>query len=553
MGALEELVVGRIHFHPRILNRRAIRSLLAIVLVSTLIAQTKADGAFAHAPAQSPGRFEFLFDDTWIDRQTGVEWVLGSSVKIPEPVLKAASPWEADGMAFFSVVYDDDEQKFKMWYRCSCPAAKERPANAPAMPAAKRPGRDQQHFICYAESLNGAQWIRPALRRFTFQGNQENNILQALGSGDTVFYNVLKDPADPDPKRRYKALGYDSTKRSSLRDHPHGGTGVCVAFSSDGLTWNDPPILVMDSSAVTDADCILPDRDPVTGQWVAFLRPRTSPKRRFVGYSTSLDFEHWTHPRMLLTPDSGDDEWTEFYGLAAKPIGGWWVGALWVFHNNPAFSPVTNELVYSRDGLDYRRAMPRQPFVPLGPQGSFDSRVLMPYAVIEQNTDVLIYYRGSNSEHGSSRGTREQRTAAAQKTAIGETPQRSIGLARLKWGHFRGLQAAGDGTVETKWLANYGESGVQAVAEISHDGFIKAEILDVYGNVISGWSKDQSNYHAAGRGILSFFWNQEELVGRAGQVSGQKGKVGHVVKLRFHLHKATLFGFRLGEQASEPP
>src|SRR5262249_33292286 len=156
------------------------------------------------------------------------------------------------------------------------------------------------------------------------------------------------------------------------RGRPGGGTGLCVAFSADGISWSDP-MLVMDTSDVTDSNCILPQRDPSNGQWVAFLRPRVYPKRRFIGYATSQDFEHWTYARMLLPPDAADEQWTEFYGAAVRPIGGWRVGAMWVLRNNLESSPMTNELIYSRDGFEYRRAMPRQPFVPFGPQGAFDS------------------------------------------------------------------------------------------------------------------------------------------------------------------------------------
>ena len=53
-------------------------------------------------------------------------------------------------------------------------------------------------------------------------------------------------------------------------------------------------------------------------------------------------------------------------------------------------------------------------------------------------------------------------------------------------------------------------------------------------------------------GRVSFSWGREDLSGKFGQVSDQDGKIGHVVKLRFYLHKAALFGFQVGEEGSMP-
>jgi len=106
--------------------------------------------------------------------------------------------------------------------------------------------------------------------------------------------------------------------------------------------------------------------------------------------------------------------------------------------------------------------------------------------------------------------------------------------------------------VETKYLTNYGEGGLQAVAAVEPDGFIQAEILDQYGKVIPGWQREGSQTRTGDRGRLFFTWKPGGLEGRFGQTSDQGGKVGHVVKLRFYLHKATLFGFQLGRPGSRP-
>ena len=107
--------------------------------------------------------------------------------------------------------------------------------------------------------------------------------------------------------------------------------------------------------------------------------------------------------------------------------------------------------------------------------------------------------------------------------------------------------------METKWLCNYGDGGVEAYAGVQKDGWIRAEILDQYGRVIPGWDREESNANGDADGRLHFFWGREDLVGRCGQISEKEGIIGHVVKLRFLLHRATLFAFQIGEEGTMPP
>lgn len=522
---------------------RQLLALIAIVLFRAPVAQSQ-DGNKSTKPLKEPSHvlgMEFLFDDAWIDQKSGVERVVVSPVKQPEPVLLPTEAWESQGVNHYSVLYDDEEGKFKVWYRATCDAAMNSPADTVEKPPKPPRTGGTLNLLCYGESADGVHWLRPELKRVKLPG--KNNIVRPVGAGDTAFSSIVKDPADPDPQRRYKALGFDTAKRSNLRGRPQGGSGACVAFSPDGLAWTDP-LLVMDTSDVTDSDRLFPQRDPATGRWTCFFRPRTVPKRRYVGYATSDDFEHWTYPSMLLTPDAGDNPSIEFYGLTAAAIGGWRVGAVWVFRNDPAFSPMTNELVFSRNGVDYHRAAPGHAFLPLGAPGSFDSRMVIPCAMIEHGDEVFVFYQGRNADHGSDRG---RKTMTAPQTAAGEPARGGLGLARFPWGRFCGLRAADDGIVGTKWLANYGEGGVQAVADIGPEGSLKVEILDQFSRVIPGWSKDESRHRPGPHGSLTFYWNQEDLIGQAGQ-----GKVGHVVKLRFHLRNATLYGYRVGAPGSAP-
>jgi hypothetical protein len=480
---------------------------------------------------------EFLFDDRWVDRRGGVRRVLGVPRKEHESVFRPEMPWERAGIgAQQALHWDEATRRYKFWYR--------------AFDAAGDGEREESRrmFLCYAESADGVRWERPELGQFEFEGNTRNNILSDAKGADGVAWNVVHDPDDPDPERRYKSLGFAFCGTSSVPEAKPGDMGVCVAYSPDGLVWTAPK-LVMTATDMTDCDCILDRRDPTTGLWTAFLRPRTHPKRRFIGLSTSDDFDRWTYPRMLLTPTAEDSEWTEFYGLTATLIDRWRVGCLWMYHNNPEYSPMTMELVYSRDGSTYDRAMPGASFLPLGADGSFDSRMVMPVSIPDRGSEILIYYQGCNWEHGSDRGMPMQHGRSVE----GEEPTREVGLARLPWGHFCGLRADLDGMVESKWITNYGSGGVDCLAEIDDGGWIRAEIVDQYGDIVPGWDRSASDHTLADDGRLRLWWGDESLVGSFGQESVAGGRIGHVVRLRFHFHRTTLFGWQIGEEGATRP
>jgi len=492
---------------------------------------------------------ELLFDDEWIDRKAGVRRVPGPVRKEPELVLRPGAPWEEDVRGGHAVIFDDEAGKFKLWYRALTSERAERSDERDVVSSERDPAK-RRTFLCYAESSDGVVWERPPLGLFDYQGNRDNNILREVDHGDSVWWNVLKDPDEPDPDRRYKSLGFTGQiKTSTIAGIAPGRKGVGVAYSPDGLHWPDRPRHIMDTEDLTDCDCILPCREPTTGKWVAFFRPRTSPKRRYIGYAESDDFDHWTCPRMLLTPDIGDPEWYEFYGLTVGCIGGWRVGGLWIYHNNPDFSPMTMELVYSRDGLTYHRPMPGEQFVPLGKTGEYDSRMVRGVGLIERGPECLIFYDGSNGTHGSDRFMEMQPGACPE----GEAPIGGLALARVAAQQFCGLRADMDGLIETKWLCNYGAGGVRASIAIEDDGWVRAELLDQYGRVIPGFERDTARHTTGDDGRLDFHWGRERLNGAFGQESEAGGKVGHVVKMRFLLHRATLYGFHIGEDNLMPP
>lgn len=63
----------------------------------------------------------------------------------------------------------------------------------------------------------------PRLGLYEWEGSRENNIACDPASGSRSLYHILRDEADPDPRRRYMAL--------------FGTEGRQLGVSADGFDW----------------------------------------------------------------------------------------------------------------------------------------------------------------------------------------------------------------------------------------------------------------------------------------------------------------------------
>ena len=69
-----------------------------------------------------------------------------------------------------------------------------------------------EHVQCLALSPDGINWERPSLGIHEALGSKDNNIVipATHHEGQDHWETMLKDPLDPDPARRYKAIGWSS-------------------------------------------------------------------------------------------------------------------------------------------------------------------------------------------------------------------------------------------------------------------------------------------------------------------------------------------------------
>ena len=184
--------------------------------------------------------------------------------------------WEGNACCYTTVF--QDEGKARMYYRGS---------NLEGTTMENLRGTHGE-FVCYAESTDGINWVKPNFGWVNFQGSTSNNIL-AFILPDGKIANLAahnftpfldKNPACP-AEQKYKAIA--------------SGRGGMVAFvSADGLRWHSlrpEPILTkgrFDSQNIVFWDTI-------KKCYVSYYRDFRE-QTRIVTRATSQDFLNWSDP-----------------------------------------------------------------------------------------------------------------------------------------------------------------------------------------------------------------------------------------------------------------
>ncbi len=278
--------------------------------------------------------------------------------------------------------------------------------------------------MCYATSADGIDWHKPSLGVVDFEGSADNNIVLAA---TCMMHDPapIIDPADPDPRRRYKAVWWGG-RRDAAQE---GGwlLGHCVGFSADGIRWQEHPA---NPVWVGDAEVAVPFGLERTVGRLVMYSSADGYGMRVTARSESDDFLRWElPPAPVFVPDDDDPPGTEAAGLAATDYEGTHIGMLWVARNLPEpgreewrrivernrrqgfFGPpiemnnvrcreMHTELVASRDGVRWDR-IHREPLIPPGPEGSWDETLLLAARPLVHGDQIYLYYTGSG--RGTSR------------------------------------------------------------------------------------------------------------------------------------------------------
>ena len=156
----------------------------------------------------------YLFiDDAHIESlEDAAKGVVPAEKVSDQPLIEKDKPWEEEWRigSYINVIYDDEEDLFKMWYGVGRKLSDAR-------------GEEADGFA-YAISQDGYHWEKPVLNLVEDSGSKANNL---------VF-----------PAKRYKMLFMFQSQSMRFAGIVQP---VCVAYSSDGIHWNVPQGLAQSS------------------------------------------------------------------------------------------------------------------------------------------------------------------------------------------------------------------------------------------------------------------------------------------------------------------
>ena len=478
------LKTGHLRWHTtsRRLRGTSCACRLAVVgLIGLVVALSGAPAFSADAEPQpiNLGALPLLVaDDSGIETRQGLVRTVHAARTRTAPVLESDRPWEGDRVYIYGSVYADPESGvLKMWYMSRSEAERGGKGRVPEL---RQSGFD---LVLYATSTDGVRWQKPSLGQYAFDGSRDNNIVFDLHSPCVLF-----DPFATAPAERYKMLG--------AKAHNYH-----AAYSADGLVWKSAPR----TPVLASSDTITLSQNPATGEYLAYhKRPATvrGRGRRVVWLARSRDFQTWTEPELVFTPDSEDDSWatrpgerTEVYNMSVYPHATGFLGLPLIFRvigehardkvgpgQSPTDGPIDVQLATSADGRTWQRTWPRENIIPRGAPGTFDGGAILGVSStpVHVGDETWVYYTALNTGHGA------------------PMPPKRLTIGRAAWRRhgFVSLDAGPDGgRLETRPVRLAAANLIFNAAV--QRGRLRVALREADGSPIAGFDLDDSETLAA--------------------------------------------------------
>ena len=489
------------------------------------------------SPVQVDNRVQLFVDQTLVRESEKVAFTLHPAEKHPlNPLVKADRPWEVwNAELFGTVLYDEEEKLFKMWY------------------TADGEGYFQDIYpTFYATSQDGIHWEKPLVGTLECKRDIQHNAVTFVQQ-----VNVMKDNADPDPARRYKMVGNVDTARPVK--------GYFTFVSPDGLNWKAnstvplaPIRLPSAPKSVGNGDNITAFYDKQRRLYVAFPKiaaPVRGYYRRSYYMVTSPDLQNWTEPLLVLAADERDDAGSlyraeevrpmldvpddpmrmraEFYVLGFYPTESCTLSFISLFTvTNQARGNVLQhegpsevQLAVSRNLTSWERPF-RVPCIPRGTIGEWDSGFFMTASqALRVGDEIWLYYHGTNYTHGTPAEHTKERTGR------GTTVNGAIGLAKWRLDRFVSADGLGEGSFLRTVPIVFSGGRLEVNARVAVGGALTVEIQDAGGRPLPGFAESELLRGDSLRHTLR--WKGANLVTLSGKP----------VMLKFHLKGTELYSF----------
>jgi hypothetical protein len=498
-----------------------------------------------------PGKQLFI-DDFFIESMVGAHRVLDRPRKltVDRPLdIPLGRPWEAEGAQFAGAIFDEENRRFRLYYRVWIG------------------GRE---LLCALDSDDGIHWERPCLGLVEWEGSRENNITNCPPGG----LSILWDPHEEDGAYRWKRI--DNKPTGTGED----GEPVWRAFhSGDGYDWQPYPpgdyggqkmLFNFGSPAESFGGVI----DPAA-PYVYYSQRGSGRRTRVLGRRDSRDFLRWSGLRTVIDQDLEDPPGTEFYAagfdLANRTDGGLHVLMLYAFltdlaepyeiddperywgagESGPGVMParvdgfVDSQLAVSRDTVAWKRY--REPFIPRGEAGAWDWGMVYADAPILHDRQLWFFYGACNLTHNG-------RAAQLGGVPYGSRKSWGKGVAVLRPDGYVGIEANSyaSGLLTTHRFRQASGGDVRVNVDAAA-GQLRYELLEDTGEPIPGHGVEECDPIREDTldGVLS--WNGSAGWSGVGEERRKRypnlSPMEFYVKLRFHIYPGT----KLYSVALDPP
>jgi len=462
-------------------------------------------------------------DDVSLPLRKNVCLYLSKPTVRREPVL-GPSPLDSkapDNLAahFYGTVLHD-AGKFRMWYYAChrgknpdwSPRHMQQVARMPSWLIGVKEGNEiYQGPLCYAESVDGIVWTKPALGQVLFKGSRDNNAL-ALPHTVVSGASVILDDLEPDPARRYKMVYQFFPDQTDPAIPEFGGMpSIACAVSPDGLKWTLTGIpfvnqFVEHCSFIRHAGKYIVHSQALLGNtWSGgiYSEGGGGGGRTGVAHAT-YDFDRWPDlwekafglPEPANPADRGSDKLYDqsHLGVGAVNLGNVCVGLYGIWHNQPFgedFGKVTCDLglVISNDGIRFRETTetPGHVFIHRDsslatsvPGHSFSTILCQGNGILNVGDETLIY-------HGRWRnvGQKAEDIAAHYSAEVALAT-----LPRDRWGKLELIADVDEGAVCSAPLTLPAKKGL---ITLNADGIagLTVELLDEQFRTIPGFAEGQ--------------------------------------------------------------
>ncbi|NQU10735.1 hypothetical protein HQ590_08095 [bacterium] len=508
---------------------------------------------------------QHFFDDLLIESVENVERVVHRPTRDPaSPVLKADRPWEhvlECTVSAVSVLRDPKDGLFKCWYM----EGDNNPQRLAKVGKLADP-LSQMFRVCYAQSADGLTWDKPLLGIQNHNGQDTNIVLGGPDYGSVYAMDPIIDPHEPDPHQRFKSLyawyPLDLSWVQTVAVHSADGIhwkpfAEKPSFGKSGPRCDDVAKMFYDPVGrlfvmTTRHDCMYAGsvnlNNPRVGTFTIPHYPHDYYRcnKRRIFQSESPDFLHWTEPYLILAPQDGFDGIDHtFYGMPQFDLGDVRVGFLNVFRY--VQNDLKVQLVYSRNGKQWRRFDQGQTWLDRGAPGAWDSvMVAIENRPIPVGDEWFIYYGGATCHHDwwlmgckEDLDVPEAHDLNLANYAVGLLRIRQEGIVGMHANHVR------QGIMITRPLISAG-SKLVINAECGRRGAIDVEVVDAMDRVLPGFSRqdcdtfqgDQINHTVSWRG-------KTEMPVQTERAPHPEPENERFRKFRFFLRDAEIYAMQL--------